>query len=323
MKKHARWFAVLAAALPGLPAHAAEPAYPTKPIRLLIGSPAGGSTDILARIMAQKLNESMGQPVVVDPRPGASGLIAGETAARGNPDGYTLLFPSLQHVINGSLYSKLSFDPINDFVPVAQIANVPMFLVVHPSLPVKTVGDLIALAKAKPGTLSFSSSGIGTPQHLGMEMLRSLAKIEMVHIPFKGAADSIAEILAGRVPVGIITVPPGLPHVKSGKLVAVASAGARRIQALPDLPTIAQSGLPGFAVDNWIGMVAPPRTPKAIVNKLHGEIVRIVAMPDVRERMAAVGFDPAVAGPGEFVVIMRTDAAKYAKVAKETGARLD
>jgi tripartite-type tricarboxylate transporter receptor subunit TctC len=322
MKLGVSCFAFFAAALP-LALHAAEPAYPTKPIRLLIGSPAGGSTDILARLVGQKLNESMGQPVIVDPRPGASGLIAGELVARGNPDGYTLLLPSLQHVINGSLFTKIAFDAINDYAPVAQIANVPMFLVVHPSLPVKSVSDLIALAKAKPGALSFSSSGIGTPQHLGMEMLNRMAKLEMVHIPFKGAADSIAEILAGRVPVGIITVPPGLPHVKTGKLVAIASAGAKRIQVLPDLPTIAQSGLPGFAVDNWIGLVAPPRTPKPIVDKLYNEIVRLVALPDVRERMATVGFDPSVVGPAEFHAIMKTDGAKYAKVAKDIGARLD
>ena len=303
--------------------YAGEQSYPVKPVRLLIGSPAGGSTDILARVVSQKLGEALGQTVVVDPRPGASGLIAGEIAARAAPDGYTLLFPSLQHVINGGLFTKLSFDPIRDVEPIAQIANVPMFLVTHPSLPVKTVSDLIALAKSKPGALSFSSSGIGTPQHLGMEMLRSAAAIDMVHIPFKGAADSIAEILAGRVPVGIITVPPGLPHVKAGKLVAVASAGAKRIQALPNVPTVAESGLAGFAVDNWIGMTGPPRLAKPIVTKLHGELARIVTMPDVKERMGQLGFDPAFTTPEQFVAIMKNDAAKYIKVAKATGARLD
>jgi tripartite-type tricarboxylate transporter receptor subunit TctC len=313
---------LIAAAL-GSAAHAADPGYPAKPIRLVIGSPAGGSTDILARVIGQKLNESLGQTVVVDPRPGASGIIAGEIASRANPDGYTLLFPSLQHVINGGLYSKLAFDPINDFEPIAQIANVPMFLVVHPSLPVKSVADLIALAKAKPGALSFSSSGIGTPHHLGMEVLRSAARIDMVHVPFKGASDAIAEILAGRVPVGIITVPPGLPHVKSGKLVAVASAGAKRIPALPNLPTVAESGLSGFALDNWIGMAGPPKLPKAIVNKLHGELTRIVGMPETKERMAGLGFDPALSTPQEFLTIMKTDLAKYTQVAKATGARLD
>jgi tripartite-type tricarboxylate transporter receptor subunit TctC len=313
----------LIAAVLGTAAYAAEPGYPTKPVRLVIGSPAGGSTDILARVIAQKLTESLGQTVVVDPRSGASGIIAGEIASRANPDGYTLLFPSLQHVINGGLYSKLSFDPIRDFEPIAQVAQVPMFLVAHPSLQVKSVSDLIALAKAKPGTLSFSSSGIGTPQHLGMEMLRSAARIDMVHIPFKGAADSIAEVLAGRVPVGIITVPPGLPHVKSGKLVAVASAGARRIPVLPNLPTVAESGLPGFAVDNWIGMSGPSKLPKAIVNKLHGELARIVGMPEMKERMAGLGFDPALTTPQEFLAIMKTDLAKYTQVAKATGARLD
>jgi len=314
---------LLLAASPWTATLAAEAGYPVKPIRLVIGSPPGGSTDILARVLAQKLTDSLGQTVVVDPRAGASGIIAGEIAARANPDGYTLLFPSLQHVINVGLYSKLSFDPIGDFEPIAQVANVPMFLVTHPSLPVKTVGDLLALARSKPGALSFSSSGIGTPQHLGMELLRSGAKLDMVHIPFKGAADSIAEILAGRVPVGIITVPPGLPHVKAGKLVAIASAGAARIPVLPNLPTIAESGLPGFAVDNWIGMVAPPRTPKAVVNKLHGEIVRIVGTPEIRERMALLGFSPALKSPSEFLAIMKNDAAKYTQVAKATGARLD
>jgi tripartite-type tricarboxylate transporter receptor subunit TctC len=250
-------------------------------------------------------------------------VIAGEIAARANADGYTLLFPSLQHVINVGLYSKLSFDPIRDFEPIAQIANVPMFLVTHPSLPVKTVGDLIALARSKPGALSFSSSGIGTPQHLGMELLRSAANIDMVHVPFKGAADSITEVVAGRVPVGIITVPPGLPHVKAGKLVAVASAGGTRIQVLPNLPTIAESGLPGFAVNNWIGMAGPLRTPQAVVNRLHAELVRIVGTPEMKERMASLGFAPAVTTPAEFLAIMKNDAAKYARVAKATGAQLN
>ncbi len=313
---------LLAAAL-GTAAHAAEQSYPAKPIRLVIGSPAGGSTDILARVLAQKLNESLEQVVVVDPRSGASGIIAGEIASRANPDGYTLLLPSLQHVINGGLYSKLSFDPIKDFEPIAQVANVPMFLVVHPSLPVKSVGDLIALAKASPGTLSFSSSGIGTPQHLGMELLRSAARIDMVHVPFKGAADSIAEILAGRVPVGVITVPPGLPHVKAGKLVAIASAGVKRIQVLPNLPTIAESGLPGFAVNNWIGMVGPQKLPKEIGTRLHGELARIVGTPEMKERMAGLGFDPALTTAQEFLAIMTADLAKYTQVAKATGARLD
>ncbi|MDB5927319.1 MAG: bug [Betaproteobacteria bacterium] len=311
------------AAVPCSAAPAADTGYPSKPIRLVIGSPAGGSTDILARVIAQKLNESMGQMVVVDPRPGASGVIAGEIAARANADGYTLLFPSLQHVINVGLYSKLSFDPIRDFEPIAQVANVPMFLVTHPSLPVKTVGDLIALARSKPGALSFSSSGIGTPQHLGMELLRSAAKIDMVHVPFKGAADSITEVVAGRVPVGIITVPPGLPHVKAGKLVAVASAGGTRIQVLPNLPTIAESGLPGFAVDNWIGMAGPLRTPQAVANRLHAELARIIGTPEMKERMASLGFAPAVTTPAEFLAIMKNDAAKYARVAKATGAQLN
>ena len=316
-------FVFLLAAVLGTAAHAAGQGYPAKPIRLVIGSPAGGSTDILARVIAQKLNESLGQVVVVDPRPGASGIIAGEIASRANPDGYTLLLPSLQHVINGGLYSKLSFDPIKDFAPIAQVANVPMFLVVHPSLPVKSVGDLIALAKASPGTLSFSSSGIGTPQHLGMELLRSAARIDMVHVPFKGAADSIAEILAGRVPVGIITVPPGLQHVKAGKLVAVASAGVRRIQVLPNLPTVAEAGLPGFAVNNWIGMVGPQKLPKEIGARLHGELARMVGTPEMRERMAGLGFDPALTTAQELLAIMTADLAKYTQVAKATGARLD
>jgi tripartite-type tricarboxylate transporter receptor subunit TctC len=311
------------AAVPCSAARAADTGYPSKPIRLVIGSPAGGSTDILARVIAQKLNESMGQMVVVDPRPGASGVIAGEIAARANADGYTLLFPSLQHVINVGLYSKLSFDPIRDFEPIAQVANVPMFLVTHPSLPVKTVGDLIALARSKPGALSFSASGIGTPQHLGMELLRSAANIDMVHVPFKGAADSITEVVAGRVPVGIITVPPGLPHVKAGKLVAVASAGGTRIQVLPNLPTIAESGLPGFAVNNWIGMAGPLRTPQAVMSRLHAELVRIVGTPEMKERMASLGFAPAVTTPAEFLAIMKNDAAKYARVAKATGAQLN
>jgi tripartite-type tricarboxylate transporter receptor subunit TctC len=318
-----RRFVFLLAAALGAAAHAAGQSYPAKPIRLVIGSPAGGSTDILARVIAQRLNESLGQGVVVDPRSGASGIIAGEIASRANPDGYTLLLPSLQHVINGGLYSKLPFDPIKDFEPIAQVANVPMFLVVHPALPVKSVGDLIALAKASPGTLSFSSSGIGTPQHLGMELLRSAARIDMVHVPFKGAADSIAEILAGRVPVGIITVPPGLPHVKSGKLVAVASAGVRRIQVLPNLPTVAESGLTGFAVNNWIGMVGPQKLPKEISARLHGELARMVGTPEMKERMAGLGFDPALTTAQEFLAIMTADLAKYTQVAKATGARLD
>jgi tripartite-type tricarboxylate transporter receptor subunit TctC len=297
--------------------------YPSRSVRILVGAPPGGSTDIIARLMAQKLGDRLGQAFVVENRAGANMIIASEAAARAAPDGYTLIMVPSNHVINGGLYKSLSYDPIKDFAPIARLANLPLMLLVHPSLPVNDVNQLIAYAKSKNGDLAYSSSGIGSPHHLGIELLMFRTGIKMTHVPFKGAADAMTETLAGRTPVGIFTVPPVLPHVKSGKLRGIASAGTRRVESLPDMPTIAESGVAGFGLDVWLGMLAPAGTPKAVVDKLNRELVDIVNSAEVQAQLRAGGFEPAPSTSDEFLTVMRNDLGRYKEIAKASGATLD
>jgi len=295
--------------------------YPARPIRMIVAYPPGGGTDIVGRMMGQKLGENLGQTVVVDNRGGATGNIGTEIAAHATADGYTLLMGNVApNAINVSLFKKLPFDPVKDFAPVSLVAVTPNILVVQPSSPVKTVKDLIALAKSKPGTLNFPSAGVGSSSHLAGEMLKSIAGIDMVHVPYKGGGPALVALLSGQVQLMFATLPAAMPHVKSGKLRPVAVTTSHRSQALPELPTIAESGVPGYEAATWYGLLAPAGTPKAIVDRLHAEIVKILAT-DTRQRLAAQGFEPAGTTPAEFAGYIKSEIVKWGKVIKAAGIR--
>jgi len=298
-------------------------AYPQKAIRLVVGFPPGGATDIVARLVGQKLSVSLGQAVVIDNRPGANSNIGAELAARAAADGYTLFMCTIANAINYSLYSNLPFDMIKDFVPVAQTASILSFLVVHPSLPVKSVKELIELAKSKPGELNYASSGIGGSPHLAAEMFKTMAGVNMVHIPYKGTGPELTDLLAGVVRIAFETTPAVLPHVKAGKLRALAVNSLKRTPLLPDLPTMSEAGLSGFEVTSWNGVLAPAGTPKEIVTRLNNEIVKALKMPDVHEKLSGLGADPVGNTPEQFAAFIQAEIKKWAKVIKESGARVD
>ncbi|MGQ0752381.1 MAG: Bug family tripartite tricarboxylate transporter substrate binding protein [Betaproteobacteria bacterium] len=298
--------------------------YPNKSIRLIVPFPPGGPADILSRAIGQKLTDSWGQQVVVDNRAGAGGTIGSDLAAKGAPDGYTLLMGFVgTHAINPSLYSSLPYDNVKSFEPVSLVATATIILVLHPSLPAKSVKELIALAKSKPGELTFGSPGNGTPQHLAGELFNTMAGVKMTHVPFKGAVPAINDLLGGRISLIFSSAPPALPHVATGKLKALAVTSGKRSSVSPDLPTVAESGLPGFEVINWYGVLAPARTPKSIVEKLSTEVTKIMKMPDVKERLSSVGIEAFSSTPAQFAAFMKDETAKWAKVVKFSGARLD
>jgi tripartite-type tricarboxylate transporter receptor subunit TctC len=298
--------------------HAAD-TYPSRPIRMIVAYPPGGGTDQVGRVMAEQLTVTLGQNVVVDNRGGATGNIGTELASRALPDGYTLLMGNVApNAVNVSLFKKLPFDPVKDFSPVSLVAITPNILVAHPSIPVKTIKELIAFAKAKPGTLNFPSAGVGSSSHLAGELLKSLAGISMVHVPFKGGGPALIAVIAGEVQVMFATMPAAMPHVKSGKVKPVAVTTAKRSQAMPELPTIAESGVKGYDASTWYGLLAPARTPQAIVTRLHGDTVKILAGP-TRQRLEAQGFEPDGGTPAEFAAYIKSEIIKWAKVIKDAG----
>lgn len=298
--------------------------FPDKAIRLVVPFPPGGPADILSRAIGEKLTNAWGQQVVVDNRAGAGGAIGSEIVAKANPDGYTLLMGFVgTHAINPSLYSKLPYDNVRSFEPVSLVATATIILVLHPSVPAKSVGELISLAKLKPGELTFGSPGNGTPQHLGGELFNTMAGVKMTHVPYKGAVPAINDLLGGRLSLIFSSAPPALPHVKTGKLRALAVTSAKRSSVAPELATISESGLPGFEVINWYGVLAPAGTQKAIVSKLNAEIVKIVNMADVKERLSSVGIETFSSTPAQFAAFIKEETAKWAKVVKFSGARLD
>lgn len=293
--------------------------YPSRPIRMIVAYPPGGGTDQVGRVMADQLSQTLGQNVVVDNRGGATGNIGTELAARAVPDGYTLLMGNVApNAVNVSLFKKLGFDPVKDFAPVSLVAVTPNILVTNPSIPVKTVKELIAYAKAKPGALNFPSAGVGSSSHLAGEMLKSMTGISMVHIPFKGGGPALVAVIAGEVQIMFSTMPAAMPHVKSGKVKPVAVTTAKRSQAMPDLPTIAESGVKGYEASTWYGLLAPARTPQAIVTRLHGDTVKILAGP-TRQRLEVQGFEPEGGTPAEFTAYIKSEIIKWAKVIKDAG----
>src|SRR5467141_3678641 len=303
---HALKACALAAAAVAANVHA--DAYPARPIRMIVAFPPGGGTDIVGRMLAQKLGETLGQNVIVENHGGAGGNIGTELAARAAPDGYTLLMGNVApNAINVSLFKGLPFDPVADFAPVSLVASTPNILVVHPSTPARTVKEVIALAKAKPGTLNFASAGVGSSSHLAGELFRILAGADIVHVPYKGAGPAMVDVLSGQVQLYFATMPAAMPHVKSGKLVPVAVTSARRSQALPDLPTIAESGVPGYEASTWYGVLAPAHTPSAVVARLHGNIVKVLADAALHARLADQGFDPVGNSPEEFGAYIKSE----------------
>jgi len=305
-------------------AQSAPATYPSKPIRIIVPFSPGGPADMSARPIAQGLTESWGHQVIIDNRPGGSGNIGAELAAKSAPDGYTLMMTTPGIIaVNPSLYSKLPFDTLRDFAGVTNVVTTANIMVVHPSLPVKSVKDLIRIARERPGQLSYATSGNGSASHLGTEMFKSIAKVDIVHVPYKGAAPGITDLIGGHVHLMLIGMPVALPHVRSGKLKALGVATLKRSPAAPDVPTLSETGLPDFEVANWMGVVAPAKTPQGIVAKLSAEIHRILHKPDMKERLLAQGFEPVGNTPAEFDAYIRSEIAKWSKVVKQAGIKPD
>jgi len=302
-------------------AHAQE--YPVKSIRLVAPFSPGGATDVLARIVGQKVSERMGQPVVVENRVGAGGNIGAEQVAKAAPDGYILLMGGVPHAIGASLYTKLGYDMVKDLTAVAEVASFPSVLVLHPSLPAKSVKELIALARARPGQLNFGSAGNGSPNHLALELFDTMAGVKMTHIPYKGAGQVVGDLLAGQLQLASMGLPVAMPHVQSGKLRAIALTGTARSPLLPQLPTVAEAGLPGFDVTSWYGVFGPAALPREIVARLNSEIGAAITAPELTERLTALGAEPAVKTPAAFAQYVRDEIVKWAKIVKESGAKLD
>ena len=302
---------------------AAQP-YPAKPIRMIIGFPPGGGTDIVGRIVAQRLSEVLGQPILPDNRGGAAGQIAAELAAKAPPDGYTVMMAHIAAIsILPSLVSRLPYDPQKDFAPISLVAIGPNLLVVHPSLPARSVKELIALAKARPGQLYFASPGSGSVQHLAGELFKLEAKVDMVHVPYKGSGQSIVDLVAGYVQLNFDSVPPVLPHVRGGRLRALAVTSEKRFSILPEIPTVTESGVAGFDLSTWWGLVAPAAVSKDIVARLQAETVKLLRQPDVREKIAFAGADTVGNTAEEFAAFIRAERAKYARIVKDANIKIE
>jgi len=314
--------AVIFAPAFAFPLPAAAQNYPTKPIRLIVPFAPGGGTDILARVIGRKLGESMGQQVVVDNRAGAGGNIGTELAATASPDGHTILMVSASYAVNASVY-KLAFDPVKDLMAVTQVASVPFVLVAHPSLPANSVKELITLAQTRPGKLNYASSGNGSSPHLAGELFTMMTGTKMVHVPYKGGAPALAEVIGGQVPLLFSTVIQALPQLKAGKLKAIAVGSLKRSSALPEVPTIAESGVAGYDVTNWFGVLAPGTTPKPIVLRLNKEIAQHLRSADLKARLASEGADPVGSSPAEFERVIRNDIEKYTRIVKAAGIRIN
>jgi tripartite-type tricarboxylate transporter receptor subunit TctC len=298
--------------------------YPSKPVRLVVPWPPTGTVDILGRTLGQKLSDSLGQPVLVENRAGANGMIGSEAVAKAAPDGYTVLVENITgHSINATLQSKMPFDSLKDFAHISLLAWVPDGVVSLPSLPAKDIRELIALAKAQPGKLTYASFGVGSTAHLAGELFKTMAGIDMLHVPYKGGAPAIADLLAGQVSIYIPVLPSVVALVKGDRLRLLAVTGAKRSSAMPNVPTVAESGLPGFEASNWFGLMAPAGTPQPVVARLHAETLKAMQAPDLREKLAGLGFEIQTGTPQEFVTLLRSETEKWAKVIKASGAKAE
>ena len=318
--------ALLSVFLMATPAAAQTPAasYPAKPIRFISPFAAGGSTDTIARLVGQRITETWGQPVVVENRPGAGGTVGSDLVAKSAPDGYVMLLTSVSaHAIGPAMSSKLPYDAIRDFAAVSQVASGHNVLVVHPSLPAKSVRDLAALAKARPGQLTFSSGGSGTTTHLAAELFKTMTQTNMLHVPYKGGAPASLAVMTGEVSVLFGSIATVLPQVKAGRVRVLAVTGAQRAAAIPDVPTVSEAGVDGYEMNSWYGVLMPGATPPDIVNKVGAEIARIVKLRETRERMSHEGLEPAGTLPPEFAAYIKSEVAKYAKVVRAAGIKID
>ncbi|HSF57914.1 MAG TPA: tripartite tricarboxylate transporter substrate binding protein [Candidatus Binatia bacterium] len=297
--------------------------YPTKPITMIVPFPPGGTTDILARTVGQKLTEAWGQQTVVDNRPGAGATLGAGLAAKASPDGYTVLMGAVHHTIAPGVYKKLPYDFQKDFAPITIVAEVPNVLVVNPSLPAKTVKELIAHAKANPGKLTYGSNGLGTAHHVIGENFKLQAGVDIVHVPYKGSGPAVTDLLGGQISMMFDTVTSALPHIKAGKLRPLAVTTAKRSTALPDVPTLAEAALPGFDIGSWFGVLAPVKTPKEITAKLNAEIVKILNMPDVKNRLLEIGAEPVGNTPEQMAARIKEETVKFAQIAKQANVTLE
>ncbi|MGO4331896.1 Bug family tripartite tricarboxylate transporter substrate binding protein [Cupriavidus sp. 2TAF22] len=315
----------LAATFAGVTGSAfAQGTYPTKPITLIVPFSAGGTTDILARIVGLQLGKALGQPVVIDNRPGAGGNIGASLAAKAPGDGYTLFMGTIgTHAINQSLYSKLPYDPVKNFAPISRVAMVPNLVVVNPKVPVNNIKELIAYVKANPDKLSYGSSGSGSSMHLSGELFNSMTNLHIQHVPYKGSAPAVNDLLGNQIGLMFDNMPSSYPHVKAGKLRAIAVTSAKRSPALPNVPTVAESGVPGYEATSWFALYATAGTPQPIVDRLNAEVVKILAMPEVKKQMADQGAEPHPEKPAQLAAFMSAETAKWAKVVKASGATVD
>jgi tripartite-type tricarboxylate transporter receptor subunit TctC len=308
---------------PSLAATPAADAYPNRPIRLMVPYPPGGGTDTFSRIFARALSEHIGQPIVVDNRSGGGTIVGTVTVAQAVPDGYTLLMNAAAFVINPLLHTKPPYDAQRDFVPIMQIASAPNVLVVNPALPARSLRELIELAKAKPGSINFASTGIGTPAHLSGELLGSMAGIKLTHVPYRGGASVMPDLISGQVQMSFVSLPAALPHIKAGRIRALGNPSAKRSDALPDVPTIAEAGLPGYDASNWQGVFAPAKTPARIIDRLNSEFRWALTQPDVLKQLAVNGYEPIGSTPAEFVKVIAVETVKWDKVIRASGARAE
>ena len=297
--------------------------YPAKPVRMLIGFAPGGGADIVARGLTPRLVEGLGQQVIIDNRPGANGIIAAELAAKAPPDGYTLLVAPGNYAFAPAMYTKLTFDMATAFAPVSLLAETPLLVVVHPSLPVKNIPQLIALAKSRPGKLAYASGGIGGSAHLATELFRTLTQVDLVHVPYKGTGAAISDLIGGQVPLCFCTLPSVLPHVRSGRLRALAVTTTRRTSAVPDIPTVAEAGVTGYEVSQWYGLLAPADTPAPVIERLNAEVAKALKHPDSRSRLQAEGAEPVGSTPQEFGAFFKAEIAKWTQIMQKAGIRAE
>ena len=315
-----RWLVFLLLALCGS-ACFAQAEYPSRYVRFIVPYAPGGSSDVLARTLGQKLGESLGQSFTVDNRPGAGSMIGTDVAAKAAPDGYTIILSDMPHTINPSIYSKVPYDPVNDFAPITVVGVSPMFLFANPSFEARSIRDLVALAKAQPGRLAIASGGTGATTHLAAELLQARAGIRLTHVPYKGAGPAIADVVAGQVPLTFTSMATAAPHVKSARLRILGVTSTKRLAAFPDVPTFEESGVPGMTLEHWWGVMAPARTPRAIVERLHGAIVAALNAPDVRERFATLAVEPRTDTPEQFRALLESDLRRWGEVVRNAGIK--
>jgi tripartite-type tricarboxylate transporter receptor subunit TctC len=304
-------------------AQTAAEAYPAKPIRFILPFPPGGGTDILGRIIAERLTANLGQPVVLENRGGAGGNVGAEAAAKAAPDGYTIVLAAPSLAISPSLYAKLNYDPVKDLAPISLVGTVPNVLITYPALPAQTLGEFIALAKTRPGSMNFGSGGSGTSNHLAGELFNNVAGVKLVHVPYKGVNLAMNDVLAGQVQAVVIGITAAAPHIKAGRLRALAVITPQRSPALPDVPTTAEAGLPGFVVNTWYGLLAPAGTPRPIIALLNAELARIMHAPELKDRLAAMATEPATSTPEAFAEFIKSEMTKWGDVVREAGLKAD